>query len=142
MILLSTTFLFAHIVQYNIGQKAIYAAIFFDQQHQSSWSKYELFAPNASLPYQKGRTDASGVVSFLPNRAGKWILNVYPGSDHGEHFQKIELQIDDSMVLKEVNKPLYSTYGALISGIAIIFGFFGLSYGWMNRPKKSNPSSK
>jgi nickel transport protein len=134
--LLSTTSLFAHIVQYDVGQKAIYVSVFFDKEHKSSWSKYELYAPEASLPYQQGRSDANGVIAFLPDRAGKWRLDVHAGSDHGEHFKQIELNIDKTMVIKDVTKPLYSKYGAIISGFGLIFGLFGLLYGWINRPKK------
>lgn len=135
-LLLGATSLFAHIVQYNVGQKAIYVSIFFDKEHISSWSKYELYAPEASLPYQQGRSDTNGVIAFLPDRAGKWRLDVHAGSDHGEHFQHIELDINEAMIIKDVTKPLYSKYGAIISGIGLIFGFFGLLYGWINRPKR------
>lgn len=135
-LLLGATSLFAHIVQYDVGQKAIYVSVFFDKEHKSSWSKYELYAPDASLPYQQGRTDTNGVVAFLPDRAGNWRLDIHAGSDHGEHFKQIELTIDDAMILQDVTKPLYSKYGAIISGLGIIFGFFGLFYGWINRPKK------
>jgi len=136
-----TTSLLAHIVQYNVGQKATYVSVFFDSTHTAAWSSYEIFAPDASLPYQKGRTDASGVLSFLPNREGKWKIAINAGSDHGEHFQEIYISIDPTMVIKEINKPLYATSGALISGISIIFGFFGLWFGLTQRQRKKQPST-
>lgn len=134
--LVLTSSLLAHIVQYNVGQKATYVSVFFDSTHAATWSSYEIFAPDASLAYQKGRTDASGVLSFLPNRAGKWKVSINAGSDHGEHFQEIYIDIDPSLVVKEVNKPLYATSGALISGISIIFGIFGFWFGLTQRKRK------
>ncbi len=134
--LILSSSLLAHIVQYNVGQKATYVSVFFDSTHSAAWSSYEIFAPDASLAYQKGRTDASGVLSFLPNREGKWKVAINAGSDHGEHFQEIYIDIDPTMVVEKINKPLYATYGALISGISIIIGVFGLWFGLTQRRRK------
>lgn len=53
----------------------------------------EIFAPEATTLYQKGRTDSKGRFVFLPDKAGAWKVIV---DDERGHKKTITLQIEQS----------------------------------------------
>lgn len=66
---------------------------------------------------------------LLPDRVGKWHVVVHAGSDHGEHIIEYDVDVKEGDIATLSHTPLYSEYGAMITGVAIIFGVFGLVYG-------------
>lgn len=121
---------FAHVVHYSVKEGALYSEIIFGDGTPASYAPYEIYAPEASLAFAKGQTDARGVLAFLPDKAGKWKVIVHAGSDHGEHRVEFGVDVNETMAVTMLeDTPLYNQYGAIITGIAIIFGFFGILFG-------------
>lgn len=123
----------AHVLHYNLKKGALYSEVFFGGGEVASYSPFEIYAPGASLPFVKGNTDERGVLTFLPDRAGKWHVVVHAGSDHGEHIVEYDVEVKNSDIAELSHTPLYSEYGAMITGVSIIFGVFGLLYGLRTR---------
>ena len=47
-------------------------------------AEYQVFRPgDPRVPWQKGRTDREGWLSFVPNQAGTWRVQVADRSGHG-----------------------------------------------------------
>lgn len=49
-----------------------------------AYCQYEVFSPaDPKVPHQKGRTDRSGWVAFVPDLPGAWRVKVVDASGHG-----------------------------------------------------------
>lgn len=96
----------AHTVHYQVENKGISARIFYSPDDPVSYSQYEIFGPGDTIPYQKGRTDKNGIVSFLPDRQGKWVVNVYGESEHGMHRAQIDIDVNENLFMDSFKKPL------------------------------------
>ncbi|HEY6100135.1 MAG TPA: hypothetical protein VIW03_11930 [Anaeromyxobacter sp.] len=49
-----------------------------------AYAEYQVFSPgDPKLPWQKGRTDRDGWLSFVPAEEGTWRVQVADGSGHG-----------------------------------------------------------
>ncbi|BCB95958.1 hypothetical protein JZK55_08800 [Dissulfurispira thermophila] len=115
----------AHSIHYQVENKGISARIFYSANDPASYSGYEIFGPGDKIPHQKGRTDKNGFVSFLPDRAGTWIIKVFGESDHGYHGAQIEVNVDEGMFMESFKKPLAATHTKLIIGIGLMGWIFG-----------------
>lgn len=115
-----------HSVNYQVENKGISTRIFYDPDDPASYSAYEIFGPGDKIPHQKGRTDRSGFVSFLPDKKGKWIIKVYGESDHGFHGTQIEVDVNENLSMESFNKPLVAKYTKAFVGISFILALFGL----------------
>lgn len=115
----------AHSVHYQVENKGISARIFYSTDDPASYSQYEIFGPGDKIPYQRGRTDKNGVVSFLPDRAGNWIVKVFGESEHGYHGAQIELIVNEGMFMESFKRPLVATHLKVFIGIGIMGWIFG-----------------
>lgn len=116
----------AHNVHYQVEAQGIAIKAFYTADSPVSYSRYRIFAPEASLPHQEGRTDKNGYLAFVPDRMGSWKIEIDAGSEHGEHRMSFRIDVDDSMKVMSVEKPLFSTYSAILTGLGILFGCFGI----------------
>ncbi|WP_333654804.1 hypothetical protein [Dissulfurispira sp.] len=128
----------AHSVHYHIENKGISARVFYSPDEPASYSQYEIFGPGDKTPHQKGRTDKNGFVSFLPDRAGIWIIKVFGESDHGYHGAQIEVRVNAGMFMESFKKPLVAAYTKAIVGIGLIGWVFG-AMALFKRKKKEYP---
>ena len=116
----------AHSVHYQVENKGISVRVFYAQDDLASYSQYEILGPGDKIPHQKGRTDKNGVVSFLPDRPGKWLIKVSGESEHGIHGIQIKVQVNKSLSMESFKKPLVAMYTKLFVGLGFIMGIFGL----------------
>jgi len=126
----------AHSVHYDVQPKGISAKIFYATNDPASYSEYEVYGPGDKEPYQIGRTDRAGVVSFLPDRPGSWRIKVMGESSHGFHGVTLEVKVDQAFHLESFSKPLVAQYTKVIVGVSLIFGLFGLVSLYLSRRKK------
>jgi nickel transport protein len=128
---------FCHTIHYSVEPKGMTVRVFYSPDDPASYAEYEVFGPGDTEPYQIGRTDRSGCVSLLPDRPGEWKVKVLGESAHGFHGITIELRVDEALMLEGFTKPLVATHTKVITGVAIIFGIFGLYALW--RSRKGSP---
>ncbi len=95
----------AHSVEYQVLNKGISARFFFLPDEPASYSSFQVFGPGDTIAYLKGRTDKNGVVSFLPDRPGKWVIKVVAESDHGGHTTTAEIQVNENLLMDSVGNP-------------------------------------
>jgi nickel transport protein len=49
-----------------------------------AYAQYEVYSPaDAGIPHQKGRTDRSGWLAFVPDVPGRWRVKIVDGTGHG-----------------------------------------------------------
>jgi nickel transport protein len=75
----------AHEVLHTIERgKAIAVKAFFADGEVLAYTEYQVFSPaDPRIPYQKGRTDRSGYLAFVPDVAGAWRVKVTESTGHG-----------------------------------------------------------
>jgi nickel transport protein len=75
----------AHEVLHTIERgRAIAVKAYFADGEVLAYTEYQVFSPaDAKIPYQKGRTDRSGYLAFVPDTTGKWKVKITDGSGHG-----------------------------------------------------------
>ena len=75
----------AHEVLHSIERgKAIAVKAFFADGEVLAYTEYQVFSPtDPRIPYQKGRTDRSGYLAFVPDVSGAWRVKVTDATGHG-----------------------------------------------------------
>ncbi len=116
----------AHSVHYQVENKGISVRVFYAENDPVNYSSYEIFGPGDKIPHQKGRTDRNGFVSFLPDRQGEWIVNVYGESEHGMHGARIVVNVNKNLFMESFKKPLVAKYTTAFVGISFLLAIFGL----------------
>lgn len=69
---------------------AVAVRAYFADGEVLAYTAYEIYSPSdPRIPYQKGRTDRSGWLSFVPDAPGRWRVKVIDDTGHG-----IDLQVE------------------------------------------------
>lgn len=78
-----------HVVERN---RAVALKAYFSDGEVLAYVQYEVYAPtDPKIPHQKGRTDRSGWLAFVPDAPGKWRVRVFDDTGHG-----LDVQVDAS----------------------------------------------
>ena len=68
--------------------RAVAVKVYFADGEVLAYTQYEVFSPaDPKIPYQKGRTDRSGYLAFVPDTAGNWRVKVVDNTGHGLDIQ-------------------------------------------------------
>ncbi len=123
----------AHDLQYSVAAgQAVVVKLFYVDNTPFTFEGYEVYREGEKLPYQVGRTDSQGRVSFLPDRPGKWRIKAISEDGHGLDFT---LTTDAAAHVEGSDKPVYERYGRIVVGIAVILGLFGFLNLYLRRKK-------
>jgi nickel transport protein len=91
--------------------KAVAVKAYFADGEVLAYTAYEVYSPaDAKIPYQKGRTDRSGWLAFVPDAPGKWRVKVIDDTGHG-----LDIQVD-----AEAQGAAHSPAGEAPSGLAFV----------------------
>lgn len=94
---------------------------------------YELRGPGQDGPFQSGRLNALGELSFRPDRAGTWQLRVIAADGHGT---VVELQVDEAGGLSAAGNGAGHAHGhwsRVFAALGYLLGVFGLLALWRAR---------
>lgn len=81
--------------------RAIAVKAYFADGEALAYCEYQIFSPaDAKIPYQKGRTDRSGYVAFVPDVPGNWRVKISDSSGHG-----LELDVPAEPGGRDASKP-------------------------------------
>lgn len=70
-----------HAVERN---RAVAVKAYFADGEVLAYAQYEVYSPaDPRIPHQKGRTDRSGWLAFVPDAPGGWRVKVMDASGHG-----------------------------------------------------------
>jgi nickel transport protein len=127
--LLSTAAGYAHGTEYEVlpdGAVAIRAT--YDTGQPIAHAAVLVFAPGETTPLFETITDNRGIVCFLPDRIGTWILQV---RGEGGHGMRINLEVDENMLpLLKNGKPLsrISVLQKIIIAVCVCWGLIGTAF--------------
>lgn len=123
----------AHSVEYQVENRGVSARFFFLPNDPANYSPCEVFGPGDTVPHQKGRTDKNGVVSFLPDRPGKWTIKMIAESEHGGHAANVEIDVKEGLLAESFSKPLVAAHVKFFVGAGVFLSVFGLWALWTAR---------
>jgi nickel transport protein len=126
----------AHSINYRVENRGISTRIFFAGDEPMRYAAYEIFAPGDAIAYQKGRSDRNGVVSFLPDRPGKWLVKVTGEAAHGPHGTQFEVDVNAGLDMESFHKPLVAQYTKGFIGMSIVLFIFSLWALWRSSRKE------
>jgi nickel transport protein len=75
----------AHEVLHSVERgRAVAVKAYFADGEPLAYSEYSVFSPtDPKIPYQKGRTDRSGYLAFVPDQPGQWHIRITEAGGHG-----------------------------------------------------------
>lgn len=101
---------------------------------QPIFEPYQVFAPETDVPFQTGRTDMQGRVSFLPDRPGRWRVVVTTEDGHGV---EVRIAVDEALQIAEVEGPGAGGLAMTLAGVGYLLGLGGLLVLWRQRKSQS-----
>lgn len=114
----------AHEVAHTVTRgDAVVIALEYADGSPFAYEQYELTPPGEALPFQTGRTDALGRVVFLPDRVGEWRLSASSEDGHGA---SLTVNVDAVGAAAAKPRSLWERGSKLVTGVALLFGLFGL----------------
>ncbi len=120
----------AHGVSYELleSPKTITFKTVFSSGEPISYGEVLIYSPeNSEVEYQNGRTDKLGQFSFLPDKNGKWKIEVNGGMGHKIIFDVVIADLSGGNIIEVQNKPSplkSSLYMRIALGISLIFNMF------------------
>jgi nickel transport protein len=95
---------------------------------------YRIYAPDADVAFQTGRTDRLGRVSFLPDRPGDWRIVIATEDGHGAEMSVV---VDDGGGVIEPPSAGPGGMARTIAGVGYLFGVAGAVVLWRNRRRSA-----
>jgi nickel transport protein len=122
-----------------VAGETVIVRLSFPGGDQPWFEPYEVFAPGSDTPFQSGRVNSIGEVSFRPDRTGAWRLRVFTEDGHGS---VIELNVDaEGTVAAARSRQVHSHgYGSrVLAGVGYLLGIFGVWALWRQRRARAGP---
>jgi nickel transport protein len=112
----------AHEVEHEITRgEAIVVRLRHEDRAPFSNESYEVFRPGEATPYQVGRTDPLGRLSFVPDAPGDWRVRAFSEDGHGADL----VVPSDASLVPPSTAPTAGRTARIVLGLAIILGLFG-----------------
>jgi nickel transport protein len=113
--------------------EAVILSFAFPGGEQPWFEPYEVFAPGAETPFQSGRINAQGEMSFRPDRPGRWRVRVFTEDGHGA---VIELEVDEAGRVdasRSHHPGMHGYWARVFAALGYLLGGFGLLVLWRSR---------
>ncbi len=92
------------------------------------FESYRVMAPDDDQPFQTGRVNALGEVSFLPHRPGIWRVTVTTEDGHGTEAR---VRVDtEGLGTETQGSEGLSRWERVASGVGYVLGVFGILALW------------
>jgi nickel transport protein len=131
---------FAHALLHEVlDGDAVTIRLSFPGGDQPLFESYEVYAPGGGTPFQAGRVNAIGELSFRPDREGPWRIRVVTADGHGA---VIELDVNEAGRVAAVQGHHDHAAGywlRVLAALGYLFGVFGLLVLWRQRRRLAGP---
>ncbi|AHE98123.1 hypothetical protein [Thioalkalivibrio paradoxus] len=115
---------------------AVVVQFHFSDGDRPYFESYRVLGPDDSRPFQTGRINAVGEVSFRPDRPGRWRVTVATEDGHGAEA-RIDVALGSLAVADPGGAGLSQT-ARLTAGVGYVLGAFGIVALWrLQRARRS-----
>ena len=98
------------------------------------FESYEIYAPGNETPFQTGRVNAVGELSFNPDRPGEWQVKVFTADGHGTVVQvAVDAAGGAATVSATQDAHSHGYAGRVLAGLGYLLGLFGIWALWRGR---------
>jgi nickel transport protein len=95
---------------------------------------YEIYAPGNETPFQAGRVNAIGEVSFRPDRPGEWQVKVFTADGHGTVVRvAVDAAGSAASITASQDAHAHGYAGRVLAGLGYLLGLFGIWALWRGR---------
>jgi nickel transport protein len=137
-LIVSGTAVAAHELGHRLTEsEAVTVQFHFQGEDGPFFEPYEIFSPGSETPFQVGRVNARGEVTFRPEQEGEYRLRVVTEDGHGATV-RIEVDAAGEVLWREGYN--IGRLGRILAGLGYLFGLFGLLAIWRvraNRPRNA-----
>ena len=130
----------AHAMLHEVAEgESIVVRFSFPGGEQPWFEPYEVFAPGMDTPFQSGRVNARGEVSFRPDRDGEWQLRVFTEDGHGA---VVTVGIDEAGRIAAVHSYQAHAHDypwRVAAALGYLMLFFSLLIIWRQRRARAGP---
>lgn len=131
----------AHAMLHEVAEgEAVIVRLEFPGADQPVFEPYEVFAPGSETPFQTGRVNALGEISFRPDRPGTWRLRVFTEDGHGAD---ISLEVDavgGVTASAGSHGHAHGYWARVLAALGYLLGAFGLLVLWRQRRTRVGPA--
>lgn len=124
----------AHALLYEVVEgEAVVVHLHFPGADKPWFEPYEVHAPGLEHPFQTGRVNARGELSFRPDRPGAWRVRVFTEDGHGA---VIDIEVDESGAVAATHgRAAHSHHYWLrvLAGLGALILVFGAWILWRRR---------
>ena len=139
LVLLSPTAGHAHALLHDVVEgEAVILRFTFPDAQVVGFEPYEVLAPGVEIPFQSGRVNALGEISFRPDRPGTWRVRLFTADGHGA---EIDLEVDEAgnvAPLGHHGGP-HDYWLRVLAALGYLLGAFGLLVLWRARRARAGP---
>jgi len=117
-------FVITHGIEFSVIKNTTCLKVYYEDGEPLSFKKYKIYSPDGKI-FAEGMTDKKGRILFMPDKKGKWKIEVRDELGHG--FTKtfnIE-NLEEPAMTQKGNIPFYLKF---ITGISLIIGFTGIFF--------------
>ncbi len=120
-----------HDLRYRVEHgEAVHVQLAFPHGESPVHEAYEIFPPDSEIPFQTGRSDARGRISFIPDRPGEWRVRITTEDGHG---LQLRITVDEAARVEAVSGPGLGRAAGLTAGLGYLAGLTGLWLWWRGR---------
>jgi nickel transport protein len=117
---------------------AVVVELFYPDNTKFGNQRCEIYRPGEETPYQTGTTDERGRIVFIPDQGGTWRIRTFSEDGHGAN---IAVDVDTDGLTAETKGTLFERFSAIIVGLSLIVGIFGVMALLQTRRRGSGISS-
>lgn len=130
----------AHAVLHEVleADAMVLVEFFFPDGDRPYFESYRVMSPDQQRPFQTGRINAAGQVSFRPDRAGIWRVIVATEDGHGAEV-RVTVAPDGLSVEHPSGRGL-SQAARFTAAVGYLLGVFGIIALWRMRHARRTPA--
>ena len=114
----------AHEIERSITrQEAVVVRLSYGDGTAFSYESYEVIRPGEEVPFQTGRTDAEGRISFLPDTEGTWRVRAFSEDGHGAD---LEVDVGANGLSLEAERRPDGRWTRVLIGLGVLLVLFGM----------------
>jgi len=120
----------AHALLYDVVTgEAVTLQLHFPDDNRPLFEPYQVFAPDSERAFQVGRVNAIGEVTFRPDRAGTWRIEVTSADGHGAQARVV---VDEVLAVTSATSH-QGWWTRTLAGLGWLLGIFGILALWRLR---------
>lgn len=129
--IISADFSYSHGVEYKISKNEVYTvSMNYGDGEGMNYTGYKIYSPGSDTVFQSGLTDKNGKLSFIPDAAGEWRVEVNDDTGHAAAVIVKTDKISDGNIASGNSLNIIQK---IIMAVCVIWGAAGTAFYFRSR---------